>query len=106
MTALVIVDELLRTRRMTLLLDEQSLLRIAESLDQSALDRSRSGPCLRSRSRITQLLKKSATRREAEEPQISPAERRFVEEPVEDHAADTFAAEHLGGIDPERLLQD
>jgi hypothetical protein len=37
---------------------------------------------------------------------MSPAERSFVEEPVENHAADAFAAEHLGGIDPERLLQD
>jgi hypothetical protein len=35
--ALVIVDELPRTRKATLLLDEQSLLHIAESLDQSAL---------------------------------------------------------------------
>ena len=37
---------------------------------------------------------------------MSPAERRFVEESVEDRQADDFVAEHLGGIDPGRLVEE
>jgi len=37
---------------------------------------------------------------------MSPAERRFVEESVEDHQADAFIEEHLGGVDPNRLVED
>jgi hypothetical protein len=37
---------------------------------------------------------------------MSPSERRFTHESVEDHQAEGFVAEHLGGIDPERLLDD
>jgi hypothetical protein len=48
----------------------------------------------------------AAARREAEEEQMSPAERRFVNESVEDHQADEFVEEHLGGIDPNRLLEE
>jgi hypothetical protein len=44
--------------------------------------------------------------REVEESQMSPSERRFVDESVEDHQADEGAAEHLGGIDPNRLLDE
>lgn len=48
----------------------------------------------------------AAATREAEEEQMSPAERRFVDESVEDHQADEFVGEHLGGTRPERLLDD
>lgn len=37
---------------------------------------------------------------------MSPAERRFVDERIEDHQADEFVAEHLGGTDPARLVED
>jgi hypothetical protein len=50
--------------------------------------------------------REAAVRREAEEEQMSPAERRFVEESVEDHQADAFIEEHLGGVDPNRLVED
>jgi hypothetical protein len=46
----------------------------------------------------------ASLRREAEEEQMSAAERRFVDEPVEDHQADDFAEEHLGGVDPDRFF--
>jgi hypothetical protein len=35
---------------------------------------------------------------------MSSAERHFREESVEDSQADEFISEHLGGIEPERLL--
>ena len=57
-------------------------------------------------SRITKPFRDSAIERETEELQMSPEERAYVEEPVEDHAADELAEEHLGGIDPNRLLQE
>ena len=50
--------------------------------------------------------RKEAVDREVELEHMSPAERRFEEESVEDHQADSFVSEHLGGIDPERLLDD
>jgi hypothetical protein len=34
---------------------------------------------------------------------MSRAERRFVDESVEDRQAEGFVEEHLGGIDPKRL---
>ena len=37
---------------------------------------------------------------------MSPSERRFVHENVEGHQADEFVEEHLGGIEPGRLLDD
>ena len=48
----------------------------------------------------------AAVERKTELDRMSPAERRFEEESVEDHQADSFVAEHLGGINPERLLDD
>jgi hypothetical protein len=42
--------------------------------------------------------------REAEEAGMSRRERDFADESIEDHQADDLAAEHLGGIDPQRLL--
>lgn len=37
---------------------------------------------------------------------MSPSERRFTHESVEDHQAEEFVKEHLGGVDPGRLLED
>jgi hypothetical protein len=42
--------------------------------------------------------------RETERAAMSRAERRFIDESVEDSQAEGFVEEHLGGIDPERLL--
>lgn len=42
--------------------------------------------------------------REKELDQMSPTERHFAEQPVEDIATDEFIGEHLGGTEPERLL--
>ena len=35
---------------------------------------------------------------------MTPEERRSADESFEDRQADRFVAEHLGGIDPERLI--
>ena len=43
------------------------------------------------------------TVRETERERMSSAERRFSAESVEDHQADEFVAEHLGGAEPDRL---
>ncbi len=48
----------------------------------------------------------AAVERETELEHMSGAERRFEEESVEDHQADSFADEHLGGINPNRLIED
>jgi hypothetical protein len=53
--------------------------------------------------RIVSRRTESAERREEEREQMSPAERRFTGESVEDHAADELVEEHLGGVDPQRL---
>jgi hypothetical protein len=45
-------------------------------------------------------------RREAEDARMSRAERDFAKESTEDHQADEFVQDHLGGINPERLLGD
>jgi hypothetical protein len=41
--------------------------------------------------------------RAPDESTMSKEERSFADESVEDHASEGFAAEHLGGIDPEPL---
>jgi hypothetical protein len=56
--------------------------------------------------RLTRGRRETAVEREATMEKMSPHEREFIEEPLEDTQADDFAAEHLGGIDPERLLAD
>jgi hypothetical protein len=48
----------------------------------------------------------TAVKRETEREQMSPAERRVSGESVEDIQSDRFVGEHLGGADPERLLED
>jgi hypothetical protein len=45
-------------------------------------------------------------RRETEDAGMSKAERRFTQETVEGHQADEFVESQLGGIDPQRLLDD
>jgi hypothetical protein len=50
--------------------------------------------------------KQEAVEHEAEREQMSPAERQFDSERVEDHAADEVAEEHLGGFSPENLEED
>jgi hypothetical protein len=57
-------------------------------------------------SRLTRRPRQVAVEREAEIEQMGPEERRFFEEGVEDLQSEEFAGEHLGGIDPERLLGD
>jgi hypothetical protein len=47
-----------------------------------------------------------AVEREDELEQMSPAERRFAEEGIEDIQADEFDSGHLGVINPERLLDE
>lgn len=56
--------------------------------------------------RLLQRRRDDAIRREAEEEQMSPEERRFIDESPEGREADEFIEEHLGGIDPNRLLED
>jgi hypothetical protein len=56
--------------------------------------------------KLTRGRRESAVEREATMEKMSPEEREFIEEPLEDTQADDFAAGHLGGIDPERLLAD
>jgi hypothetical protein len=56
--------------------------------------------------RLTARRRAAAIRREAQEEQMSPEERRFIDEGVEGNQADEFVEEHLGGIDPNRLLDD
>jgi hypothetical protein len=48
----------------------------------------------------------AAVEHEAEAEQMSPTERRAVDESIDDRKADAAAGEHLGGIDPGRLLDD
>ena len=47
-----------------------------------------------------------AVERETEREQMSPEERHFFSEGFEDRQADEFVDEHLGGVDPTRLLGD
>lgn len=48
-----------------------------------------------------------AAHHRAEEAAVeTPAERRIAEESVDDVAADEVVAERLGGVDPERLVDD
>jgi hypothetical protein len=56
--------------------------------------------------RLTGRRNADATERKLEPQQMSPAERRFVEESFEDRQTDSAIEERLGGIDPARLLDD
>ncbi len=57
-------------------------------------------------SRLLGRRKDAAAERAQEEAQMSPAERRFVQESIEGHQADEFVEEHFGGSDPSRLLDE
>ena len=46
------------------------------------------------------------TGRSAEGGDESAAERRFASESYENHQADEFVSEHLGGVEPDRLRDD
>ena len=50
--------------------------------------------------------RQTAAERDQEWQHMSPEERRFMSESVEDRAADVETEAHLGGIDPDRLLED
>jgi len=54
--------------------------------------------------RITGRSHETAVRHEAEREHMSREERRVASESVEDLQADEFVDEHLGAVDPERLL--
>jgi hypothetical protein len=47
-----------------------------------------------------------AVEHEVEAEQMSPEERHFVGESIDGKQADVAAAEHLGGVDPARLISD
>ncbi|HEX4526270.1 MAG TPA: hypothetical protein VH108_05955 [Gaiellaceae bacterium] len=57
-------------------------------------------------SRITGRSREAAVEREIERERGSPADRRLASESVDDFQADEFVAEHLGGVEPERLAED
>ena len=44
--------------------------------------------------------------REAEREHMSANERHYTAESVEDHQADEFVAEHLGGVEPDHYRED
>jgi hypothetical protein len=50
--------------------------------------------------------RQTAAERDQEWQHMSPEERRFMSESVEDHTADLETEAHLGGSDPDRLLED
>jgi hypothetical protein len=57
-------------------------------------------------SRITARKRSEAIEHAVEESQMSPGERAFYDESYEDHAADLESEAHLGGINPNRLLEE
>jgi hypothetical protein len=57
-------------------------------------------------SRLLGRRRAASVRRETEEEHMSPEERSFVDQRFDDYQADQFVEEHLGGIDPKRLLDD
>jgi hypothetical protein len=56
--------------------------------------------------RLTGARRAEAVEREVEREQDSPAERRLTSESVEDYQADESSIEHLGGFNPDRLIED
>ena len=54
--------------------------------------------------RLTRLLRARRDHAGRERAAMSPREREFVDESVEDRQAEGFVEEHLGGFRPERLL--
>jgi hypothetical protein len=56
--------------------------------------------------RLTSWSRARAEHREEQAEQESPAERRFAAEGVDGLAADEAVQERLGGVDPDRLVDD
>ena len=56
--------------------------------------------------RLTQGSRSQAVERELEREEESPAERRVTGESYEDYQADELSTEHLGGFNPERLVEN
>ena len=56
--------------------------------------------------RLVRRRRVAAIAHETEKKQMSPAERRRADESIDDLQADEFVSEHLGGIDPERLIDE
>jgi hypothetical protein len=56
--------------------------------------------------KLTSGQREAAVEHEAEREKMSPEERHFDDEKIQDLAADEAAEEHLGGFNPERLSQD
>jgi hypothetical protein len=56
--------------------------------------------------RIMRRQRGDAVKRETDREQGSPAERHFAAESFEDHQADEFVSEHLGGVDLDRATED
>jgi hypothetical protein len=56
--------------------------------------------------RVMGRLRNDAVKRETEREQMSPAEQHFAAERFEDHQADEFVSEHLGGVELDRSTDD
>ena len=56
--------------------------------------------------RIMRRQRDDVVKRETDREQGSPAERRFAGESFEDHQADEFVSEHLGGVELDRATED
>jgi hypothetical protein len=56
--------------------------------------------------RIMGRRREEAVQRETERERGSPSEQRLAGEAFEDYQADESVAEHLGGVEPERLAED
>jgi hypothetical protein len=54
--------------------------------------------------RLVRRRRDAAVAHQAEWERMTPEERRSADESFEDRQADRFVGEHLGGIDPERLV--
>lgn len=57
-------------------------------------------------SRFVRRRRAEATERDVERDRLRGADRRFAEESVDDLQAEEFVKGHLGGVDPERLIED
>jgi hypothetical protein len=55
---------------------------------------------------LSRLRGEGPERRGQREATMSPGERSYSRERVEEHGVDEFVEEHLGGIEPNRLLDD
>jgi hypothetical protein len=56
--------------------------------------------------RVMRRGRNDAVKREAEREQMSSAEQHFAAQDFEDHQADEFVSEHLGGVELDRSADD